>query len=122
MDENLKNELIGRLWLWVHSIERTQALLQLAFRAKIGMNQQSQEDEMDNYWQKFNEYVRAQPDYKPEIILSSQRIAFDKSFHRVFPTLPECGGIYDTCIELAIVYFCQIFNKGFWKHRRSSSK
>jgi len=113
MDENSKKELIGRLWLWANSITRTQELLQLAFRANIGKHQESQKDEMDNYNKKLNEFVKDQPDYKPGTIIKSQQIAFDRTFHRAFPTFLECAGTYDACIELAIVYFCQIFNKGY---------
>ncbi|MGZ3892918.1 MAG: hypothetical protein ACXVPN_03865 [Bacteroidia bacterium] len=29
-----------------------------------------------------------------------------------FPSRLECCGIYETCIELAVVYFCQIFTSG----------
>lgn len=113
MDENSKKELIGRLWLWADSIVRTQGLLQLAFRANVGKYQESQKEEMDNYIKKLNEFVHAQPESKPGTIFSSQQIAFDQIFHRPFPTQIECAGIYDACIELAIMYFCQIFNSGY---------
>ena len=58
MDAKTKNELVGRLWLWAHSIEKTKELLNLSRRSKIGENQSFQISERDHYIQKLNEFVK----------------------------------------------------------------
>lgn len=120
MDAKTKNELIDRLWLWAHSIEKTKELLNLSRRSKIGENQSSQISERDLYIQKLNEFVKKQPDYKPGTMLISQRQKFNEIYPRQFPTWSECVYINEACIELAIVYFCQIFNDGFGQENSAS--
>jgi hypothetical protein len=97
MDVNLKNELIGRLWLWANSVTKTEQLLELAFRAKIGSNQETQITEMENHLKITKDFCKKEE--------------YD-SLHRIYPTQVECLATYDVCVELAIVYFSQIFNWG----------
>jgi len=121
MDQKSKNEIVGRLWLWAQSISMTQQLLGLAFRANIGKNQDTQINERDNYIKNLNEFVKNQPDYKPDTIFSTQQIMFDNIYYRPYPTWNECISMHDACVELAIVYFCQILNDGYHSDNSSAS-
>ena len=121
MDIKQKNELVGRLWLWAHSIDKTKELLIIAQRAALGKNQDFQISERDEYIKKLNEFVKQQPDYKTDTIFSSQQQKFDQIYPRQFPTWGECFQIYDACIELAIIYFCQIFNFAHGEEGTASS-
>ena len=64
--------------------------------------------------------LKKQPDYKPGTMLISQREKFNEIYPRQFPTWSECIHVNEACIELAIVYFCQIFNEGFGQENSAS--
>ncbi len=112
MDTYTKNEIIGRLWLWSESVSKTKHLLEMAFRANIGKQEEFRLKEHETYNIELTEFASKQPDYKEGIVFPSQRKKFDKLYHRTFPTWLECCAIHDAFVELAIVYFCQILNSG----------
>jgi hypothetical protein len=110
MDIKTKNEIVGRLWLWSESISKTKHLLEMAFRTNIGKQDEGKLNEQEVYRNSLNEFVQQQSDYRPGIILPSHRKKFDQLHPRDFPTWLECCAIHDAFVELAIVYFCQVFN------------
>lgn len=121
MNEKESNEIQGRLWLWTISIDRTRHFLDLAFRARRGADQEFQKKEFEEYNEKLQEFTKKLSDPNAGSISSSHRRSFDASIQRPFPTLNECMSIYDACIELAIVHFCQVFNAGYPSNGQTSS-
>lgn len=121
MDRKTKNEIVGRLWLWAQAVSMTQILLQQAARAENGKHQTFQINERDQYIKDLNKFAAEQPDYRPGTILSSQQNKFDAIYQRPFPTWMECFTLNEACIELAIVYFCQILNDGYESQGSSAS-
>lgn len=90
MEYKTKKEIIGRIWLWSESISKTKHLLEMSFRALEG---------------KQDEKRRAE-------IIKTERILDRENYSESFPTWLECCAIYDAFVELAIIYFCQVFNSG----------
>jgi hypothetical protein len=107
-----KNELKGRFWLWVSAISQTQDLLHLASRSFEAKDQENivGQFKVDN--DKFHEFRKTLPDYKEETMNVNHFSMFNSIYKKKFPELVECFSIHDACIELAIVYFCQIMNPG----------
>ena len=112
MDIKTKNEIVGRLWLWSESISKTKHLLDMAFRANIGKQDESRLNEQEAYRNSLNEFAQKESDYQSGIILPFHQDKFDELHPRNFPTWLECCAIHDAFVELAIVYFCQMFNSG----------
>ena len=112
MDTKTKNELVGRLWLWSQSISKTQHLLEMAFRTNIAKQDELRIQEHDDYANRLNEFSKQEFGHKEGKTLPSHRRESDELYPRPFPTWLECCAIHDAFAELAIVYFCQIFNSG----------
>lgn len=105
-------ELRGRLFLWEVAIFRTQELLALSRRSWGGKDQDNIKRQDDVYLDKFNEFRKGMLDYREGVIEHNHMIVFDMVYHRPFPTIGECFSLHGACIELAIIYFCQILNSG----------
>ncbi|MBA3680872.1 MAG: hypothetical protein H0W73_06855 [Bacteroidetes bacterium] len=112
MNQKTENEQVGRLWLWANAILQTQYLLKLAFRAEEAKREKFRIDEMEDYFKRLQEFAKTQPDYKEGSTKSSHQTLFNELHSQVFPTWSECAQTYDTAIELAIIYFCQVFTSG----------
>lgn len=120
MDTKTKNELVGRLWLWSQSFSNTRHLLEMVFRANIGIQDELRLKEQDTYISKLNEFAKHQSGYKEGQTLQSHQRKFDELYPRTFPTWLECWAIHDAFVELAIVYFCQVFNSGSCREGQSA--
>lgn len=105
-------ELKGRFLLWEAAISQTHHLLCIALRALEATEQENIRDQDRIDTEKFHEFRKTLPDYKEGTIYSSHYIAFDSVYKKKFPALVECFSIHDACVELAIIYFCQILNPG----------
>ena len=112
MDIKTKNEIIGRLWLWRESVSKTKHLLEMSFRTIEGKQDEARLLEDETYIKKLNEFAEQQPDYQKGHMPNSHREKFNETYPRNFPTWLECCAIHDAFVELAIVYFCQMFNSG----------
>ncbi len=116
MDTETKNEIIGRLWLWSEAVSKTKHLLEMSFRTNEGKQESFRLQEQETYAIKLKEFAKQQPDYRNDIVFPSHRKKFDEIYPRAFPTWLECCAIHDAFVELAIVYFCQLFNSGYSQH------
>src|SRR6185436_7989328 len=108
MDAKKKNEIVGRLWLWEESLNKTKHLLEMAFRTNEGKHDKLRLHEQENYRSNLDEFCKGQSGYRPGLISPSYKKKFDEAYPRSFPTWLECCAIHDAFVELAIVYFCQL--------------
>lgn len=110
-DVDYDQESQGRLMLWRMAIIQCQKLLELARRAEKEMFSPEVDEKEKRYRQAAREYAEAQPDY-----ISGEWNrhfdAFKKQQQREFGAYIDCGDVKNYCRMLAIVFFCQIFNKG----------
>lgn len=107
-----QQELKGRFWLWVSAISKTQDLLYLAARSWDALNQENIRAQDKENIEKFHEFRKTLPDYKEGTKSLSHVALFNSSHKKDFPELVECFSIHDACVELAVIYFCQILNPG----------
>ncbi len=76
---SVDNEILGRLYLWAQSIEKSQELFKIASKVSL----------------------KKQTDFEENLNSSNQ-----------FTSWTDYSSIQDACRELAIVYFCHMFNRG----------
>jgi hypothetical protein len=98
------NEILGRLSLWKFAFDESYVLILTAFRADGGTRQELQKQGAQQFVEKYEEFIKKEP-------MENLR-SFEKQYSRQFPTIEECYIINNVCIELAIIYFCQILSGG----------
>lgn len=105
-------ELKGRLWLWYSAISHAHMLLELASRSRAAINQPNIKERDEETTRKFHEFRNTQPDNKEGEIYLNHLVLFNSIYAKEFPEITECFSMYNACIELAIIYFCQILSPG----------
>jgi hypothetical protein len=118
-----ENNITGRLMLWETAISESQSLLKLALRANCGANQNWQKQEQKEYQNKLKKFTKTRDDYQEDTINISQIKDYYEKYGRPFPYLAECFAIHNACLNLAIIYFCQIYTTGNQnKHASENTK
>ena len=108
-----KEEITGRFMLWEMAVSEAQSCLKTAKRALEGSKQSFQKDEQKKYQEQLQEFIKTRDDYKEGTITSTQLNEYNDKYNRPFPYLAECFALHRACLNLAIIYFCQIFNTGY---------
>ena len=112
MQNTKPQEVQGRLLLWHLALFDTRQQISLALRADAATTDKKLTAEIDAFHQKVIAFKKTLPSTIDARVARDLELAFTLSISRPFPTLEECYQFSDSCKALALVYFCQLFNRG----------
>lgn len=106
-------EAQGRLMLWREAIVFSSTCLSLGIRARKATEQDNILSEHKKYLEDREASWRQHPDYDGSLGSGKHMRIFDAQYTRPFPTWLECRHIYEACVSMAVISFCQVLSSGY---------